>query len=773
MSITSMRIVLITIILLCLKTLSVAENGYDLWLRYVKISEASVLAQYKTSATQIIVEGTSETMAAVKSELSKGLDGLLEQTTPKQTSVTADGAIIVGTPSNSDIIKGIGLTLDQNAEAYQIVSMEVDGHSVTVVASSGEVGTLYGTFHLLRLIQTGEPLNGLNINEKPKIKRRLLNHWDNLAGSIERGYAGNSLWKWSSLPGTIEKRYIDYARACASIGINGTVLNNVNADANILTPNYLSKVKALADAFRPYGLKVYLSANFAAPNKIGGISTADPLNQSVISWWATKCNDIYKLIPDFGGFLVKANSEGQPGPKTYNRTHAEGANCLADALAPHGGVVIWRAFVYDDAIDSDRMKRAYKEFKPLDGKFRSNVIVQAKNGPFDFQPREPVHPLFGGLTQTHIGAELQITKEYLGQSVQLVYLAPMWREIFDFDTYAKGAGSTVGKVLDGTVYNDTETCIAGVANTGSDMNWCGHHFDQANWYAYGRLAWNYSITSSQIADEWIKMTWSWNPAAVNTIKKMMAGSHEACVNYMNPLGLGGIFAYNHHYGPDPAFNGDATHPDWNSVYWHKADNKGLGYDRSSTGSNYVSQYFNENVTRYGNISTCPPELLCWYFHVPWSQNLSTGRTFWNELCFRYYDGLHYVGVMDSVQWPSMSTYIDAQRFSDVQKKLDTHYKDAKEWRDVCTKYFANFSKLPIPAYEPTVGIIRHPIVVKNNLEPICIYNLQGKMVATVMPQAGYNINNNRNLIAKQLPHGTYIFSQKGIKPSKILIGAQR
>jgi len=748
-----------------------AESGYDLWLRYVKISDETMLAQYKAGAKQIVVQGTSSVMKSAGNELSKGLGGLLAQTTPSETDITTDGAVVIGTPDNSTIIKDLGLTLDANPEAYKIISTRSGEKSIIAVASSGEMGALYGTFHLLRLIQTGESISELNISEKPKIKLRLLNHWDNVDGTIERGYAGKSLWNWSALPNTIDKRYTDYARACASIGINGAVLNNVNANAQMLT-TYLPKVKALADAFRPYGVRVYLSANFAAPSSVGGQSTADPLNASVQTWWKNKCDEIYKQIPDFGGFLVKANSEGQPGPKTYNRTHAEGANCLADAIAPHGGVVIWRAFVYDDAVDTDRMKRAYKEFKALDGKFRSNVIVQAKNGPFDFQPREPVHPLFGGLTSTHIGGELQITQEYLGQGIHLVYLAPMWKEVLDFDSYAKGAGSTVGKVLDGSVYNDTLTCIAGVANTGTDSNWCGHHFHQANWYAFGRLAWNHDLTSEKMADEWIKMTWSWDLAAVSTIKSMMMGSKEACVNYMDPLGLGGIFKNGDHYGPQPDYNGDATHADWNSVYWHKADSKGVGYNRTTSGSDFVSQYFPENKAKFNSMETCPNEYLCWFFHVPWGTQLNTGRTFWNELCYRYFDGVHYVEVMNSTQWPSLSSNIDAARFSAVKSKLDTHYKNACSWRDVCTKYFATFSKMEIPPYDPTGSIITYrPVKMTLTLAPVNVFNLQGKLVASFNPRKGEeSLGKYRAVCKRSLNSGIYLLKQSGAATEKLVVG---
>ncbi len=737
MDIKSLRYIALGLFLVIGLGPACAEDGYDLWLRYVRVPDASLLAQYRSAAAQIVVQGGSATMQAADSELVRGLSGLLGQTVPSQTSVTADGAVVVGTPANSSVIKALGLTLDANEDAYRIVSTTYGGHAIIVVAAFGEIGALYGSFHLLRLIQTGQSLTGLSLSEKPKIKRRMLDHWDNLDGSIERGYAGNSLWNWNALPGTLDLRHTDYARACASIGINGSVLNNVNADANILSSTYLAKVKALADVFRPYGIQVYLSANFAAPQLIGGLGTADPLDASVIAWWAQKCDEIYNLIPDFGGFLVKANSEGQPGPQTYNRTHADGANCLADALAPHGGVVLWRTFVYADSIDPDRLKRAYKEFKPLDGKFRANVILQVKNGPFDFQPREPVHPLFGAMTATHSGGEFEITKEYLGQAIQLVYLGPYWKEVLDFDTYATGPGSTVGKILDGSVYGDTMSALAGVANTGSDRDWCGSDFNQANWYAFGRLAWDHDLSSDSIAEEWTKMTWGWNATLVATIRKMLAGSREACVNYMDPLGLGGIFNPSAHYGPAPGYDGSTSHADWNSVYWHRADAAGLGYDRTTGGSNFVSQYFPENKNEFNSLQTCPNEYLCWFFHMPWGQKLSTGRTFWNELCYRYFDGLHYVGVMDSVQWPSLGSYVDAQRFAAVQQKLDVHYADARAWRDTCTRYFAGFSNLPIPPYEPATSIsLEFPITPQRNPQPLYIFTLQGKLIATLPPGSG-------------------------------------
>ncbi len=708
------------------------ETGNSLWLRYVPLSDTALRNEARTKITQIVVQGNSETITTLRGELQRGCDSLLAQNTPAASSVTLDGAVIAGTPSSSSLISGLGLTLDAHPEAYRIRTTTVSGKSAIVIASQGEIGTLYGAFHLLRLLQTHKSLANLDISEKPKIRRRLLNHWDNLDGSIERGYAGSSLWKWSQLPGTLDPRYTAYARACASVGINGTVLNNVNNSGNkdILSTAYIGKVAALANVFRPYGIRVYLSAYFNAPQQVGGLATSDPLNASVISWWATKANEIYAAIPDFGGFLVKANSEGQPGPKTYGRTHAEGANCLADALAPHGGVVFWRAFVYDDHIDTDRMKRAYLEFKPLDGKFRKNVIVQTKNGPFDFQPREPVHPLFGGLSSTHVSMEFQITSEYLGQSTHLVYLAPLWKEALDFDTHQNGPGSTVAKVVDGTRDADTLTAISGVANTGDGVNWCGHDFLQANWYSFGRLAWNHEQSSDSIAEDWTRMTWGNASEIVSTITTMMAGSREAIVNYMMPLGLVGIFANGHHYGPDPSYNADTTHLDWNSVYWHKADAMGLGYNRTATGSNMVGQYFPTVRDRFNNIATTPPEYLAFFHHVRWDYVLpSTGKSFWNELNQRYCSGTQYVTGMRT-QWASLNGRVDAARYAAVSTKLTAHETNANTWRTTCLNYFRTFSNLPISGCSPVVALqdARIAPILTPQLQPIHLYHTSGRLV---------------------------------------------
>jgi alpha-glucuronidase len=523
----------------------------------------------------------------------------------------------------------------------------------------------------------------------------MLDHWNNLDGTIERGYAGRSLWDWKALPQTLDPRLRDYARANASVGINGAALNNVNANSQVLTTDYLRKVVAIANAFRPYGVRVYLAARFSAPMDLGGLKTADPLDPDVGRWWKEKADEIYTLIPDFGGFVVKANSEGQPGPRTYNRTHADGANMLAAALAPHKGIVMWRAFVYDMKPDYDRAGAAYENLKPFDGKFAANVLLQVKNGPIDFQPREPFHPLFGAMPKTNLMPELQITQEYLGFSNHLVFLAQMWREFFDSDTYAKGPGSTVLKVVDGSLYNQQLTGIAGVANTGSDRNWTGHHFAQANWYAFGRLAWNPGLASARIADEWIKMTLTRDPEAVSAIARIMLESHEAVVDYMTPLGLHHIMWGGHHYGPAPWWDKEPR-TDWNPVYYHRADARGLGFDRTSTGSNTVSQYFPGARERFANLSTCPEKFLLWFHHVAWDYRMRSGRMLWDELALHYQRGVDWVRAARK-KWDVLAGSIDAERHEAVSKKLAIQERDAIWWRDACLIYFQTFSKRPLPA----------------------------------------------------------------------------
>lgn len=576
-------------------------------------------------------------------------------------------------------------------DGYKIVSTP---KKISILAKT-DLGLLYGSYHLLNLQQQKADFSNLKLEEKPSYYVRILNHWDNLDGTIERGYAGHSLWKWEDLPNKLSPRYEEYARANASIGINATVLNNVNASPNMLREDYLKKVKVLADIFRPYGIKVYLSVNFSSPKVLGGLQNSDPLNQDVQKWWKDKAAEIYKLIPDFGGFLVKANSEGQPGPQDYGRTHADGANMMADVLKPYGGIVMWRAFVYSPSKD-DRAKQAHLEFVPLDGKFRDNVIIQIKNGPIDFQPREAFNPLFGALRKTSEMVEFQITQEYLGQANHLVFLAPLFKETLDSDTFSDGKGSTIAKITDGTLRPAKLTAISAVANIGEDKNWTGHHFAQANWYAFGRLAWNHDLSSEQIADEWIKMTFTDDKNFVNPVKEIMLTSRETAVDYMMPLGLHHIFAGGHHYGPEPWGDYKGGRPDWSPVYYHQANAEGIGFDRTKTGSDAVSQYFPPLNEIYGNIKTTPENLILWFHHVPWDYKMKDGKTLWDELCYKYDLGVHEVRDYQKT-WDKMQPYIDQQRFSEVQDKLKIQAEDAVWWKDACLLYFQTFSNKPIPS----------------------------------------------------------------------------
>ena len=564
-----------------------------------------------------------------------------------------------------------------------------------MITGNKEVGVLYGAFHFIRLLQTQHPIQNLSLQHAPHIKHRILNHWDNLDRTVERGYAGFSLWDWHKLPDYIDPRYYDYARANASVGINGSVLTNVNSNAQILTEPYLRKVAAMANVFRPYGIKVYLTARFSAPVEIGGLTTADPTDAAVREWWKKKIDEIYTHVPDFGGFVVKANSEGQPGPQNYKRTHADGANMLADALEPHNGIVMWRAFVYDNAVPEDRAKQAYNEFKPLDGKFKSNVMVQVKNGPIDFQPREPFHPLFGAMPQTPINMEFQLTQEYLGQATNLVYLAPLFKECLDSDTYAKGKGSFVYKVIDGSLENHSLTGMAGVANIGNDRNWCGHPFAQSNWFSFGRLAWDPTLSSESIADEWIRMTYSNQQEVVSALKQVMLASREITVRYMTPLGLHHIMGWDHHYGPGPWIK-DKPRADWTSVYYHKADAAGIGFDRTKSGSDALGQYAPEVQQKYGSMENCPEEYLLWFHHVSWDHKMKSGRTLWEELCHRYYQGADSVKWMQN-SWNALEGKVDADRFAQVKSLLAIQYKEAVWWRNSCVLYFQTFSKKEIPA----------------------------------------------------------------------------
>ena len=686
------------VILLGMGVSAIAEDGYRLWLRYDLMQDATKRKEYSSLIKYIVVEKTSPTLDVAEKELSLALAGLLGLNTASSKDVRESGAIVLGTSDTSPLIKSLNLqeklkTLGD--EGFYIVSTTIKGKKCIVITANKEVGVLYGAFHFIRLLQTQHPIQNLSLQYAPHVKHRILNHWDNLDRTVERGYAGFSLWDWHKLPDYIDPRYFDYARANASVGINGSVLTNVNSNAQILTEPYLRKVAAMANVFRPYGIKVYLTARFSAPVEIGGLTTADPTDAPVREWWKKKIDEIYTHVPDFGGFVVKANSEGQPGPQNYKRTHADGANMLADALAPHNGIVMWRAFVYDNAVPEDRAKQAYNEFKPLDGKFKSNVMVQVKNGPIDFQPREPFHPLFGAMPQTPINMEFQLTQEYLGQATNLVYLAPLFKECLDSDTYAKGKGSYVYKVIDGSLENHSLTGMAGVANIGNDRNWCGHPFAQSNWFSFGRLAWDPTLSSESIADEWIRMTYSNQQDVVSTLKQVMLASREITVRYMTPLGLHHIMGWDHHYGPGPWIK-DKPRADWTSAYYHKADAAGIGFDRTKSGSDALGQYAPEIQQKYGSLENCPEEYLLWFHHVSWDRKMKSGRTLWDELCHLYYQGADSVKWMEK-SWNALEGKVDADRFAQVKSLLAIQYKEAVWWRNSCVLYFQTFSKKEIPA----------------------------------------------------------------------------
>ena len=625
-----MKKLILSLFVACLALTASAEDGHQLWLRYQPVNKAKV-------------------------------------TTPKQTPV-----IDVARQELETYYQGesVTLKLDTSLPDNDGFTIDVKDGKTTITAYQ-ESGLLYGAYDLLRR-QTITGLAPITVHSAPAFNLRLLNHWDNPDGSIERGYAGESIFEWFKLD---EQMIREYARANASIGINGSVLNNVNASPKMLTTEYLKEVKKIADILRPYNIKVYLSINFASPMALKETKTADPLDKSVVKWWQKKAKEIYKLVPDFGGFLVKANSEGQPGPGDYHRTHAEGANMLADALKPYKGIVMWRCFVYGaNHKGEDRVKQAVSEFKPLDGQFRDNVILQTKNGPLDFQPREPYSPVFDQIKQTPNMVELQITQEYLGQSRHLVYLAPMWKEFFSFVKPSSLKG------------------IAGVANIGKDRNWCGHHFSQANWYAYGRLAWEPSLSSKDIADEWLQLTFTKVPGFVEVMSKIMLDSREACVNYMMPLGLHHIFKFDHHYGPEPD-GFIARYPlEWCPVYYHKANKDSVGFDRSGTGTNATSQYRYEIATMYDNINTCPENLLLWFHRVPWNYRMKDGSTLWESLQYHYNEGVCWTEHAHNIWHNKMRHYIDEQRWREVDDRMEHQVENARQWRDVCLKYFGGFAE---------------------------------------------------------------------------------
>lgn len=697
----------------------VTEDGYDLWLRYRLISDSAVRARYASSVRSLVAPtGQSAVLRVAAGELNKGLSGLLGHG-PMAATTPSSGSLVMGSPSSSSFVSSLDIgdeLEDLGTDGYVIRSVATDdGGRATVIASMGDQGVLYGSFHFLRLLQTGASITDLNLSESPRIKLRVLNHWDNLDRTVERGYSGASLWDWHRLPDYLPQRYRDYARANASIGINGTVLTNVNANALVLTAPYLEKVEALAGVFREYGIRVYLTARFSAPVEIGGLDTADPLDPAVREWWAAKTREIYRHIPDFGGFLVKANSEGQPGPQDYDRSHADGANMLADAVAPFGGIVMWRAFVYTPHPDLDRAGQAHFEFHPLDGTFRDNVLVQVKNGPIDFQPREPFSALFGAMPQTPLMMEFQITKEYLGLATHLTYLGGLYEEVLQADTYAEGQGSTVARVIDGSLNGHALSGIAGVANIGTDRNWCGSHFACANWYAFGRLAWDHTRGSEEIADEWVRMTLGTSDDLVDPVVAMMTGSRQTAVDYRTPLGLHHIMARSHHYGPGPWVAGGGR-PDWTSVYYHKADSAGIGFDRSATGSNTVAQYAPEVAAVFGDKDQVPEDLLLWFHHVPWTTTMASGRTLWDELALRYQRGVDGVRTMQDA-WQGLQGSVDAARWQDVNSYLEIQEREARWWRDACLLYFQTFSGMPLPAgvEQPTESLeyfltLRHRFV---------------------------------------------------------------
>lgn len=655
------------ILVLVIASLNIkAEDGHQLWLR-------------NNYAKSVVVDCSkkSETLSLAIQELKENWQG-------------ENGARIELAIKKNSNIKGDGFLL-----------------SADKIQANTELGILYGTYELLRQQQTRQAVKeGIN---NPSYELRLLNHWDNLDGSVERGYAGASIFwrKDNTLEVTDEdiKLWKEYARANASVGINGAVLNNVNASPRIVNAETLARVKAIADVLRPYGIKVFISINFASPSVVGGLETSDPLNQEVIDWWQAKAKEIYNTIPDFGGFLVKASSEGQPGPHNFGRTHVDGANMLADAVKPYGGIVMWRAFVYS-ANEKDRAKQAYNEFIPFDGKFRDNVIIQVKNGPIDFMPREPFSPLFGAMKKTALMPELQITQEYLGHSTHLVFLSTMWEEFLNSDTFQEGEGSTVARCTDGSISKQL-TAIAGVANIGTDTNWCGHHFAQANWYAFGRLAWNNKLTSEQIADEWIKMTFNsgvnknadyskeWSTDFLIPVKQIMLDSREAAVNYMMPLGFHHIMQAHHHYGPGPWWELEGVRKDWTMPYYHKADSFGVGFDRSATGSNAIEQYHEPLQSQLGNVNTCPEKYLLWFHHVSWNHTMKNGNTLWEEICYRYDSGLKQVRQFQ-VSWDKIQPFVDKERFGAVQEKLRDQTQNAQVWKDACLLYFQQFSQQAIP-----------------------------------------------------------------------------
>ena len=650
-----------------------AEDGYDLWLRYAPLEGEALerMQEFNPLIRSVSLQDPDaiETTAAL--ELARGLDSLVGRY--PESANESDNTIGLSCRDGSRGVTG-----------HYAVKAVRRGSSTSLTVSAAEpLGCLYGAFALLRELSRGSDPHTIDIASAPAMPLRMLNHWDNPDGHVERGYSGRSIFDWWRLPEHLDQRMIDYARANASIGINGVVVNNVNASPLFLTGRYLPKLTRLADAWRPYGIRLYISARFSAPREIGGLDTADPLDPRVQAWWHAKADEIYAAIPDFGGFLVKANSEGQPGPHDYGRTHADGANMLARAIGTRGSV-IWRAFVYSEEDATDRHKQAYAQLVPLDGQFDDNVIVQVKNGPIDFQPREPFHPMFGAMPKTRLMLEAQITKEYLGFSTHLAYLAPMWKEVLTADT---GRGGTVAQVI-------APTGMAGVANIGSDRNWSGSHMDQANWYAFGRLAWDPSLTSEQIAREWAAQTFNRNGTFLATLVPVMFHSHQAVVDYMTPLGLAHQMDTGHHYGPGP-WVCDLARPEWNPCYYHRADRQGIGFDRTASGSNALEQYAPAIAAQWRDPATMDEDYLLWFHHLPWDFRTRTGLTLWDEMVRRYDQGVTWTHDA-AATWNGLARYVDAERHRDVAEYLAIQAREARWWRDASLAYWMSLNGLSLP-----------------------------------------------------------------------------
>jgi len=712
-------LLLATLMLACLPAVQAhaqsqapAEDGYELWLRYRPLPLALRERLQARAAAIVSLGADTPTLRAARQELLRGLSGLAGRL-PASAAAPRDGSLVLArasdlppSPERDARLRSLG------PEGYLVERTHLHGADVTLIAANGDIGLMYGSFAWLRALQTGgadtaAAIDAPALASRPALPRRLLDHWDNLNRSVERGYAGQSIWNWWELPDIVDARYTDYARANASLGINGVVLNNVNAKPEVLEARFIAKAAALAGVLRPYGIRVYLSVRWSTPLELHETGSADPLDPDVQAWWRRKADQIYRAIPDFGGFLVKANSEGQPGPQDYGRSHAEGANMLGRALVPHDGIVMWRAFVYSPPAQpgqvTDRAAQAYEQFKPLDGRFERNVIVQVKNGPIDFQPREPVHPLFGAMPHTALMMEFQITKEYLGFATHLAYLGPLFEEALRFDTRAGGRASSVAEVLGGAQAGRVGG-IAGVANIGSSRNWTGSDFDQANWYAFGRLAWDPMLDSAAIAREWAAQTWSADPRVRDPIVALMMRSREAVVDYMTPLGLHHLMGTGHHYGPAPWVD-NLARPDWNPVYYHRAARDGIGFDRSAAGSNAAAQYAPEVARRLQDPATTPPELLLWFHHLPWDDRMPSGRTLWEELVAHYDHGVAGAAAMQA-QWEQIRPLVDARRADDVAQRLARQHAEAQWWRDACLAYFQHVSGLPLP---PGTSPPAHPL----------------------------------------------------------------